>query len=149
MPGSSKPSTMRRRDDVHVHLDARQHGVVLVGPLARALLLAAVGAAGFVVGWPASVAGGVLLVVAAALVLGAVWRWDRTHVVVTAETLAVVHGTLRRRTAAVPLARLGPVELEQSLPGRLLGYGTLVAGELEISCVPRPRELRALVQRLQ
>ena len=28
-------------------------------------------------------------------------------------------------------------EVERSLPGRILGYGTVVAGELEIDCVPR------------
>ena len=44
----------------------------------------------------------------------------------------VVHGTLRKRAAAVRLARVGALEIEQSLLGRLLGYGTIVAGELEI-----------------
>jgi len=48
----------------------------------------------------------------------------------------------------VHLARVGAVEVEQSLPGRLLGYGTIVAGELEIACVPKPLELCGLVQRL-
>jgi hypothetical protein len=40
------------------------------------------------------------------------------------------------------------LELEQSLPGRLLGYGTLVAGPLEIDHVPEPRRLYRLVERL-
>ena len=64
---------------------------------------------------------------------------------VTTEKLFVVHGTVRRRAAAVRLARLGPVEVEQSLLGRLLGYGTVIAGELEIPYVPAPRELARLV----
>lgn len=132
----------------HVYVDSRRHGIVLVKPLARALALAGLGGGGFLVGWPATVAGGVLLAAAAAIAGGAVWRWDRTHVVVTSETLFVAHGTLRRRAAAVQLARLGAVEIDQSLLGRLLGYGTIVAGELEIQCVPRPRELLGLVQRL-
>jgi uncharacterized membrane protein YdbT with pleckstrin-like domain len=82
-----------------------------------------------------------LLVLAATLVLRAVWRWERTRVVLTTEKLFVVHGTLRRRAAAVRLARVGPVEIEQTILGRLLGYGTIVAGDLEITHVPRPERL--------
>jgi uncharacterized membrane protein YdbT with pleckstrin-like domain len=129
-----------------VFVDERRHGIVLVRPLGRALLLAAVGAAGFAVGWPASIAGGVLVVAAAGDALAAVVRWDRTHVVLTAESLVVEHGLLRRQAAAVRLARVSTVEVSQSLLGRLLGYGTVVAGDLEITAVPRPRELVARVQ---
>jgi uncharacterized membrane protein YdbT with pleckstrin-like domain len=132
----------------HVYLDARRHGIVLVKPLSRALALAVLGVTAFALGWPFSLAGAVLLVVAAAVATLAVWRWDRTHVVLTTEKLFIVHGVVRRRAAAVQLARLGAVEVEQSLPGRLLGYGTIVVGELEIPCVPQPRELLGLVQRL-
>ena len=82
------------------------------------------------------------------LALAAVWRWDRTHVVLTTEKLFVVHGVVHKRAAAVRLARLGTVELEQSLVGRMLGYGTLVAGELEIPWVAEPREVYGLVERL-
>ncbi|MBW8741103.1 MAG: PH domain-containing protein, partial [Acidobacteria bacterium] len=78
---------------------------------------------------------------AALLVLRAVWRWERTRVVLTTEKLFVVHGTWRRRAAAVRLSRVGPIEIEQSVLGRLLGYGTIVAGELEITHVPQPRRL--------
>jgi uncharacterized membrane protein YdbT with pleckstrin-like domain len=139
---------MLAQPEEHVFLDARRHGVVLVRPLSRALALAVLGALGFAIGWPMSLAGAALLVAAAAVALAAVWRWDRTHVVVTAERLFVVHGVVRRQSAAVSLARLGPVEVEQSLLGRLLGYGTIVAGDLEIRCVTKPSELCGLVQRL-
>ena len=131
-----------------VVFDARKHGVVLMRPLARAFALAAVGGAAFLLGWPVSVAGATLLAVAAVLALAAVWRWDRTHVVVTTEKLFVVHGVVHKRAAAVRLARLGTVEIEQSLGGRMLGYGTLVAGELEIPWVAEPREVYGLVERL-
>jgi uncharacterized membrane protein YdbT with pleckstrin-like domain len=134
--------------DDRVLLDERRHGIVLVRPLVRALVLAGVGAVGFALGWPGSAAGAVLVVAAAGYALAAVWRWDRTHVVVTEQQLAVVHGVLRRRAAAVRLAKVSTVELDQSLLGRVLGYGTLVAGELEIPCVPRAREVSRLVQRL-
>lgn len=131
-----------------VFVDERRHGIVLVRPLSRALLLATVGAAGFAIGWPASIAGAVLVAAAAGFALAAVVRWDRTHVVLTAESLVVEHGLLRRRAAAVRLARVSTVEVEQSVLGRLLGYGTVVAGDLEVDCVPRPREVSRLVQHL-
>ena len=131
-----------------VYLDARRHGIVLLRPLARAVAVAVLGVVGLAVGWPVSAAGAVLLVAAALLAVAAVWRWDRTHVVVTTDKLFVVHGVLHRRAAAVRLAKVSTVELEQSLLGRLLGYGTVVAGDLEIACVPQPRELCGLVQRL-
>jgi len=138
---------MLRNPDEHVFLDARRHGVVLIRPLLRALVLAALGGAAFFAGWPVSAAGAALLVVAAVMATASVWRWDRTHVVVTTEKLFVVHGILRRRAAAVRLARVGTVEIEQSLLGRVLGYGTLVAGDLEISGVAGPRDVYRLVER--
>jgi uncharacterized membrane protein YdbT with pleckstrin-like domain len=139
---------MLTESDEHVYLDERRHGVILVRPLTRALALAVLGATGFAIGWPVSLAGLVLLIVAAMVALLAVWRWDRTRVVVTTEKLFIVHGVLRKQAAAVRLAKVGTVELEQSLVGRMLGYGTIVAGDLEIACVPHPRELCGLVQRL-
>ena len=139
---------MLSHPEEHVFLDARRHGVVLVRPFLRALVFALLGAAAFLGGWPISVAGAVLLVVAAFVATAAVWRWDRTHVVLTGEKLVVVYGVVRKRAAAVLLARVGSVEIEQSLPGRVFGYGTIVAGELEIRCVAQPRELGGLVQRL-
>jgi uncharacterized membrane protein YdbT with pleckstrin-like domain len=132
----------------HVFLDARRHGVVLIRPLLRALVLALLGCVAFLGGWPVSVAGASLLVIAAGIALAAVWRWDRTHVVVTSEKLFVMHGVVRRRAAAVNLAKVGTVEIEQSLAGRILGYGTIVAGDLEIRCVAQPGELCGLVQHL-
>jgi membrane protein YdbS with pleckstrin-like domain len=129
-------------------LEARRHGIVLVRPLLRSALLAALGLAGLTRGWPLSGLGAALAVAAALLALLAVWRWERTHVVVTTEKLFVVYGTIRRRAAAVHLTRVGAIELEQSLLGRLLGYGTLVAGELEITYVPEPKRVWRLVDRL-
>ena len=124
-----------------VRVDERRHGIVLAGPFVRAGALAAPGAFAVAVGWPATVAGAVLLALAAALAVRAVWLWERTRVVLTSKKLFVVHGTLRRRAAAVRLARIGAVEVDQTLLGRLLGYGTIVAGDLEITHVPEPRRL--------
>jgi uncharacterized membrane protein YdbT with pleckstrin-like domain len=131
-----------------VCLDERRHAVVLAGPFSRALGLAAVGIGCMAIGWPASIAGVLLQAVGAAIALRAVWNWERTRVVLTTDKLFVVHGTLHRHAAAVRLASLGAVEIEQSLTGRLLGYGTIVAGDLEIDYVPEPRRVYGLVERL-
>lgn len=131
-----------------VCLDERRHPVVLAGPFVRALGLAAIGIGLMAIGWPVSIAGVALQVVGALIALRAVWSWEQTRVVLTTEKLFVVHGTLRRRAAAVRLARIGPVEIEQSLLGRVLGYGTIVAGDLEIDYVPEPGRVYGLVERL-
>lgn len=136
------------RPDERVCLEERRHVVVLAGALARAGALAAAGIALLLLGWPVSLGAPVALGLAAAIVVGAVWRWERTRLVVTTEKLVVVHGTLRRRSASVRLSRVGAVELEQSLLGRVLGYGTLVAGELEIPYVPHARRVCGLLERL-
>ncbi len=128
----------------------RRHGIVLVRPLARAA-----GARSARRGRLRARLAGIRSPGAIAarrrrrcVAIAAVWRWDRTHVARHDDKLFVVHGLIRRRAAAVRLAKVGTVEIEQSLLGRLLGYGTVVAGELEIRCVPRPGELCGLVQRL-
>jgi uncharacterized membrane protein YdbT with pleckstrin-like domain len=114
-------------------------------PLVRSLLLAAAGAACFFAPWrPAALAGAALLALAALLIVVAVARWDRTHLELNASSLVVEYGFLRRGTATIALN--GPVfEIERSLLGRVLGYATVVAGDLEIDAVPRriTRRLRA------
>lgn len=131
-----------------VCFDARRHGVVLARPLAQAVVLAAGGAVLLFQPWPLQLPGAALVVAAALLALRAVWQWERSHLVVTTEKLFVVDGTLRRRASAVRLRSVENFELEQSLPGRLLGYGTLVAGPLEIDHVPEPKNVYRLVERL-
>jgi uncharacterized membrane protein YdbT with pleckstrin-like domain len=118
-------------------LEAHRHGIALARPLLRALLLALAGAACFFAPWTAVWAvGAVLLALAAVVAVVAVGRWDRTHLVVTGSALVVEHGLLRRSSATISLN--GTVfEVERPLLGRILGYGTVVAGELEIDCVPR------------
>ena len=124
-----------------IRLESRPHGAVLAGPLTRSALLGIAGAVLVFAGWPYSLGGAASLALAAAAALRAVWRWERTRILVTDERLVVLEGTLRRREAGVPLAHVGAVEVEQSLLGRMLGYGTVVAGDLEIAYVPRPRDL--------
>jgi hypothetical protein len=145
---AAKPVGPMVSRDEEICFDARRHGVVLARPLAQAAVLALLGAALLAQQWPLPVPGAALVVLAAGIVLRAVWRWERTRLVVTTEKLCVLDGTLRRRSSAVRLRAVENLELEQSMAGRLLGYGTLVAGPLEIDHVPEPRSVYRLVERL-
>lgn len=123
-----------------MQLHARPHGVALVRPLARAAVGALAGAACIVLGgdvsWVFDVAGAALLGLSALLAAAAVVEWDRTEVLLTGSLLRVHWGMVRRRTAEVRLRRDDVVGVEQGLLGRLLGYGTLVAGGIEVPYVP-------------
>jgi membrane protein YdbS with pleckstrin-like domain len=149
-PRRGEAARVRRGDREHIHLDARRHGIVVVPTLLGAFLVAAAGGlvASLDLPLPVPLLGVALVLVAALFALRSVWRWERTRVIVTDEQLAVVRGTLRRRIAAVRLDRVGAVEVDQSLLGRVLGYGTLVAGPLEITHVPQPRSVYGLVESL-
>jgi uncharacterized membrane protein YdbT with pleckstrin-like domain len=131
-----------------VCFDARRHGVVLARPLSQAVVLAVSGGVLLSQPWPLQLPGAALVALAALLVLRAVWCWERARLVVTTEKVFVVDGTLRRRASAVRLRTVENLQLDQTLPGRLLGYGTLVAGPLEIDHVPEPKAVYRLVERL-
>ena len=127
-------------------LEAHRHGIALARPLSRALTLALAGGLCLWAPWTATAAAGaVLLALAAVIVVIAVARWERTHLSVTGSALVIEHGFLSRRSASISLS--GTVfEVERTMLGRILGYGTVVAGELEIDWVPR-RLTRLLQQR--
>lgn len=118
-------------------IETHRHGIALARPLSRALVLALAGAACFLAPWsPVLVLGAALLALAAAIAVVGVTRWDRTHLAVTKSAFVVEYGFMRRRSATISLN--GTVfEIERTLLGRILGYATVVAGELEIDCVPR------------
>src|SRR4029079_5159873 len=126
-----------------VCFDARRHGAVLARPLTQAVVLALIGGILLAEPWPLPLPGAALIVVAAAVCLRAVWRWERTHLVVTTDKLCLVDGTLRRRSATVRLRAVENLELEQTLTGRLLGDGTLGAATREVHHVPQRRAPRA------
>ena len=132
-----------------VRLDARPHGAALIRPLTRPLALAVLGAMVAVVGsevhWAIAAVGAAALALAALLAFRAVWRWDRTRLVLTTEKLYVGYGIAQRRAAAVRLARVPALEFEQGIAGRMLGYGTLVAGDFEVPYVPDARRVRRLL----
>ena len=139
---------MRLQPGEQICFESRRHGVVLARPFLKAFAFCILGVVLLVGGTPALVLGAVALAFAALVAVRAAWRWERTHLVVTTEKLAIVRGTVRRRTAVVPLDSVDVLDLEQSLPGRLLGYGTVVAGPLAIDGVSRPKDVCRLLSRL-
>jgi uncharacterized membrane protein YdbT with pleckstrin-like domain len=134
--------------DEEICLEARRHGIVLARPLLWAIVLGGVGGVLLTLPWPVMVAGAVVVAAGALVALRAVWKWERARVVVTTEKVLFVDGTLRRRARAVRLAAVEAVELEQSLAGQLLGYGTLIVGSLALDHVPRPKRVYHLLERL-
>jgi uncharacterized membrane protein YdbT with pleckstrin-like domain len=129
-------------------LEARRHGIVLVRPLVWAVVLGGLGGVLTTLRWPVAPVGAALVGLAALLALRAVWKWERTRVVVTTEKVFVVNGTLRRKARAVRLRAVEAVELEQTFAGQVLGYGTVVVGPLALEKIPRPKRLYHLVERL-
>src|SRR5207247_1416486 len=76
-----------------VRLEERPHAAALARPLGRALALALLGGI-LVLAAPTSLGlvGALFLAAAALVALAAVWRWDRTHVILTPDKLLVVGG---------------------------------------------------------
>jgi hypothetical protein len=135
-------------DDEEICLEARRHGIVLARPLGWATLLACIGGALTTAPWPVPPLGALVVAFAAVVALRAVWKWERTRVVVTTEKVFVVGGTWRKKARAVRLKAVEAVELEQTVPGQLLGYGTVVVGPLALEKIPKPKRFYHLVDRL-
>lgn len=126
-------------------LETRLHGIVLGGSVVKALVLAGIGAALLALDWPWSAGGVIAMALATLVALRAAWRWDRTKIVVTSDRLSIITGVMRRRAATVRLSSFGTLEIEQTVPGRIFRYGTLIAGDLEVDFVPDPDELQNLI----
>jgi uncharacterized membrane protein YdbT with pleckstrin-like domain len=140
---------MRPDRDEEVYLDARLHGAVLARPIARSAMLVLLGVAAMLVPYaPAAVVGAVLIAAGAFFTLRAVWQWERTHLVVTTKKVYLLNGTLHRRAKAVHLKKIEAVEIDQSLFGQLLGYGTVVVGPLKVGHIAHPSQVCRLVERL-
>jgi hypothetical protein len=119
-------------------LEERRHGIVLLRPFVKALGVGALGAGCSWIGGPLTIPGALVLAYAAFVAVRAAWEWESTRLVVTTEKLYVTYGFWRRRAAGVRLAQTRTIEVEQTLLGRLNGYGTLIAGELEVDYIAGP-----------
>jgi Bacterial PH domain len=58
--------------------------------------------------------------------LGGWLRYRSSSLTLTSERVIAQQGFLLRRSFEVPLARLAAISVEESLTGRILGYGTIV-----------------------
>lgn len=134
----------------------RRHVIVLAGPFALALfLLGCFAAAGFVHRRYVAPAAGALFGVAALWVL---WRWLDWRAdlwAVTTERVIDESGVLTVRVVDSPLDTIHNVACEQTIWGRIFGYGTLniqTAAEHGSTTIPEvagPEDLRETILDLQ
>ncbi len=132
---------MRRLEHIvapgeQVHLVTREHGVVLVRPFFRALGFVGLfgGAAYELAGSPAPATlrwatAVVALAVVAVSAVGfgrTVARWYQRRLVVSDRRALLLSGTMSRRTATIPLAALGDLEIDVPGWGKPLHYGSVV-----------------------
>jgi uncharacterized membrane protein YdbT with pleckstrin-like domain len=99
----------------------------------KALLLAAIGVALLLYGQPeaskaarvAVYAGWVFLAVAVVMFLGAWFHRQMTELSVTDHRVIYKTGFIRRHTVEMNMDKVETVNVDQSVTGRLLGYGTI------------------------
>ena len=140
----------------------RLHWVVMIAPCMAAVVAGAVGIglllgalsassdAGSNSGTLAS-AGGLLLLVAAVVMAVAFWRRSKTEMAVTNRRVLVKVGRLTRRSVEIMLSKIESITVDQSLAGRIFGFGTIVVrgtgGTPEpFATIAHPLEFRLSVQ---
>jgi uncharacterized membrane protein YdbT with pleckstrin-like domain len=137
------------------------HWSVLFGPAIVAAILAAPGVAILVYrddlagkGIPANgiAIAGIVLLVAAAIVFGySVIKKNATEIAVTDRRVIIKTGMTSRRSLEIMLAKVESIGINETLMGRLLGYGTVVihgtGGTPEpFTKIAHPSEFRMAVQ---
>jgi uncharacterized membrane protein YdbT with pleckstrin-like domain len=95
----------------------------------------------------------VLLLVGASLGVGAFIRRVTTEIAVTSRRFVVKRGLIRRSVMEIGAGQIESVTIHQSIPGRLLGYGTLIvsgtgSGIDPVKAVANPLALRKALDRL-
>jgi len=146
----------RLRPDEEVAAVVRRHWIVLIGPLGLTLFLA-----GGLLASAFIERRGVALVVGGLFVLSAAWAawrvldWRCDLWVVTTHRVIDETGVLAVRVIDSPLDTIHNVGCEQSILGRLMGYGTVdiqtaaERGATVIERAARPQELREAVLELK
>ncbi len=74
--------------------------------------------------------------------------WPGNYFVVTSERMLVIRGLVTRTITTMPLDQATSLTLQRTLPGRLLGYGSLIVGSRarrqalrKVSYLPYPEQL--------
>jgi len=140
----------------------RLHWIVLVGPVMLGLLFAVTGAVLLVSSeratvdnsaahTPMLIIGALLLVVALFFILRGVLVRNATEMTVTNKRVFVKAGLAARRTIELLLSRVESIGVEESVMGRMLGYGTVIlhgtGGTPEsFDTIAHPLEFRTQVQ---
>ncbi len=125
---------------------------VLLGGLGLALLVGGIGA-NQKEGWhsAAIVVGLILLVVASALVAAGIIRRNSTEMVVSNKRVLIKTGVVARKSIEVMLSKVESIGVEETVLGRILGYGNVIVrgtgGTFEsFSRIAHPNEFRKQVQ---
>lgn len=137
------------------------HWSVLFGPAIVAAIFAAPGVAVLVFrdeivakGIPANaveIAGAVLILVGAAIFGYSVIKKNATEIAVTDKRVIIKTGMTSRRSLEIMLAKVESIGIDETLMGRMLGYGTVVihgtGGTPEpFRKIAHPAEFRMAVQ---
>jgi uncharacterized membrane protein YdbT with pleckstrin-like domain len=137
------------------------HWIVMFWPLLGGLILGFFGFAFFAGGWLATrnggryqgaiVEGALALVGAAVLIGGGIIRRLATEVGVSNKRVLIKTGLFSRRSVEVLLPKVESIGVDESLFGRMLGYGSVIVrgtgGTFEtFDKIARPNELRRQVQ---
>ena len=142
--------------------ETRLHWIVLIAPVLLGLLFGLTGVAMFVLSGRTTsdqavahqsliVLGAALLVVALILIVRGVVMRNATEMTVTNKRVFVKVGLAARRTIELLLSRVESIGVEESVMGRMLGYGTVIVhgtgGTPEIfNMIAHPLEFRTQVQ---
>ncbi|HEV7966145.1 MAG TPA: PH domain-containing protein [Candidatus Acidoferrales bacterium] len=142
--------------------ETRLHWVVLIVPVALGLLFGSTGVAMFVLGERTTadqavahqsllVVGAAFLVIALVFIARGVLVRNATEMTVTNKRVFVKVGLAARRTIELLLSRVESIGVEESLMGRMLGYGRVIihgtGGTPEVfHKIAHPLEFRTQVQ---
>jgi uncharacterized membrane protein YdbT with pleckstrin-like domain len=149
-------------DGETVIYQTRLHWVVLIVPVLLGVLFGATGIAMFVLSrrTPAEqnvahqsflILGAAFLVVALVFIVRGVLVRNATEMTVTNKRVFVKVGLAARRTIELLLSRVESIGVEESVMGRMLGYGTVIVhgtgGTPEVfNIIAHPLEFRTQVQ---
>ena len=139
--------------DEEIAARRRLHWVVFLGPFLLALVSLVAVFAGLYTGHPwIQIAGGGVLAIAAIWAAPILVRYLSTEFAVTNKRLIRKEGALRHSSRELHLSKLESVHVEQSLAGRVLGYGSMIVsgtGGLNhvFERIPHPLRFREAIQR--
>jgi len=142
--------------------ETRLHWIVLVAPILLGMLFGLTGVGMFILSSratgdrssahePTMILGGVFFAMALLFIVSGVLMRNATEMTVTNKRVFVKVGLAARRTIELLLSRVESIGVQESVMGRMLGYGAVVihgtGGTPEtFNLVSRPLEFRTQVQ---